>query len=155
MVSNPSDKVKCVACETPKPNSAETQKVNLIDSAKSTPSITKPDDLMAKFMKKPAGWSCDVCMISNSADKTKCAACETPKPGTKGNGTSNEPEVTNPTINFGTNGGFKFAADNTATKCDSAAGFKFGSTDNSTKTESAGCFKFGTTDASSKIESSG
>merc|ERR1712130_735405 len=42
----------------------------------------KPDDLMAKFMAKKSGsWSCDVCMISNDADKGKCVACETPKPG--------------------------------------------------------------------------
>merc|ERR1712130_853786 len=41
----------------------------------------KPDDLMAKFMAKKSGsWSCDVCMISNDADKGKCVACETPKP---------------------------------------------------------------------------
>ena len=26
-------------------------------------------------------WTCDVCMIKNSEDVNKCAACETAKPG--------------------------------------------------------------------------
>ena len=48
---------------------------------------SKPDDLMAKFMTKKSGsWSCDVCMISNDADKLKCVACEIPKPGGRGGG---------------------------------------------------------------------
>jgi hypothetical protein len=68
MVSNPGDKSKCLACETPKPvaaSSTEAQK----------------DDLMAKFKPSAGNWSCDVCMVSNPGDKTKCLACETPKPG--------------------------------------------------------------------------
>ena len=36
---------------------------------------------MAMFKPKAGSWSCDVCMITNPADKVKCAACETPKPG--------------------------------------------------------------------------
>jgi len=48
---------------------------------------SKPDDLMAKFMtKKSDSWCCDVCMISNDADKLKCVACETSKPGGRGGG---------------------------------------------------------------------
>jgi len=39
------------------------------------------DDLFAKFKKKSEGsWTCEVCMISNPADKTKCMACEAPRP---------------------------------------------------------------------------
>ncbi|ESP05211.1 hypothetical protein LOTGIDRAFT_80233, partial [Lottia gigantea] len=33
---------------------------------------------------KPAGtWTCYTCMIENNVEKTKCAACETPKPSSK------------------------------------------------------------------------
>ncbi len=36
---------------------------------------------MAKFAAKPGEWDCDACYVRNSADKTMCAACSTPKPG--------------------------------------------------------------------------
>lgn len=32
--------------------------------------------------KSSGSWTCDVCMISNDADKEKCAACESPRPAT-------------------------------------------------------------------------
>ncbi|BFZ64979.1 hypothetical protein YB2330_006142 [Saitoella coloradoensis] len=36
-----------------------------------------------KAPEKKAGWECTVCMISNKDEDSKCAACETPKPGEK------------------------------------------------------------------------
>ena len=34
------------------------------------------------MFKTAAGqWTCDTCMIQNKSDATKCAACETNKPG--------------------------------------------------------------------------
>ena len=34
------------------------------------------------MFKTTAGhWTCDTCMIQNKSDATKCAACETKKPG--------------------------------------------------------------------------
>ncbi|CAN8002106.1 unnamed protein product [Ixodes hexagonus] len=35
----------------------------------------------AKFKPAAGSWSCSVCMINNAGSATKCAACETPKPG--------------------------------------------------------------------------
>merc|ERR1719334_95070 len=73
MISNDSTKSKCLACETPKPST------NPAKSSEPSPA-PKSDDLMDKFKAKAGNWSCGVCMISNSADKSKCAACETPNP---------------------------------------------------------------------------
>lgn len=67
------------------------------------------DDLLDKFKAKPGSWSCDVCMISNPADKIKCAACETPKPGAK------QPESNSSKASFGDSGGFKFGSGNSGT----------------------------------------
>ena len=79
MISNPADQVKCLACETPKPCAAENKPA----------AESKPADLMSMFKPAQGSWSCDACMVSNSADKAKCAACETPKPGVTG-GPKNE-----------------------------------------------------------------
>ena len=61
-----------------------------IDSSKSADSAPKANGGGFNFAgtalenkTSEAKWSCDVCMISNNADKTKCAACETPKPAQK------------------------------------------------------------------------
>ncbi|XP_076322044.1 E3 SUMO-protein ligase RanBP2-like [Tachypleus tridentatus] len=34
-----------------------------------------------KFKLKPGNWICDVCLVTNSAEKNKCQACDSPKPG--------------------------------------------------------------------------
>lgn len=36
-----------------------------------------------KFAPKSGSWACSVCYVNNSQDVIKCAACETPKPGTQ------------------------------------------------------------------------
>lgn len=36
-----------------------------------------------KFKKPEGNWNCDVCLVENKADSTKCIACESAKPGTK------------------------------------------------------------------------
>jgi nuclear pore complex protein Nup153 len=132
MISNPADKSKCVACETPNP---------------AAPPDIKSDDLMSKFMTKPSDkWTCDVCMISNTADKFKCAACETPKPGGGGEEAA-AAAAPKATFNFGDGGGFKFESSDNATKSDAPlSGFKFGSVA-PVATEAApaslGGFKFG------------
>ena len=40
-----------------------------------------PKDIWAAAKKVATGWSCSVCMIQNKEELTKCAACETDKPG--------------------------------------------------------------------------
>merc|ERR1719180_567160 len=151
MISNDADKVKCVACETPKPGGGGGGALS--GSPKKSESLTpSADPFMAKFLTKGADsskWSCDVCMITNPSDKVKCLACETPNPkapkaASSNNETAAEVE-TKSTFNFGGGGGFKFV-DAAANKTDSAFGsFKFGS-EASQPTESSvtvGGFKFG------------
>ncbi|KAK6188066.1 hypothetical protein SNE40_004330 [Patella caerulea] len=73
MVQNNPDKTKCAACETPRPGSKP-----------SVGSITGNKESLSSLFSKPSGaWSCDICMVQNNPDKTKCAACETPRPGSK------------------------------------------------------------------------
>lgn len=36
-----------------------------------------------KFKKPEGSWDCEVCLVQNKADSTKCVACESAKPGTK------------------------------------------------------------------------
>jgi len=105
MVSNSSDKSKCSACETPKPNIVPEKDLmckfkpasgswscsvcmvsNKPDLAKCqacetpNPASASKDDLFAKFKASSGNWSCEACMVSNPSDKTKCVACETPNP---------------------------------------------------------------------------
>jgi hypothetical protein len=170
MVSNPGDKSKCLACETPKPVAASSTEV-------------KKDDLMAKFKPCAGNWSCNVCMVSNPGDKTKCLACETPKPGeaaaktddlmakfkpSAGNWSCDVCMVSNPgdktaclacetpksgsapaaiktapkPFAIGANGGFKFDAQPAAdtSATGGLGGFKFVNT--ATATATAGGFKF-------------
>jgi len=124
MVSNPTEKVKCLACETPNPKAT-------------TKSGDPPaDDLFAKFKAKSNNWSCDVCMISNEDSKDKCAACETPKPGKKVDKELTETK----TFSFGEGGGFKFGGSSSQITSNPSSGFKLGSTDS---IEQIGGFKFG------------
>ena len=164
MISNPGDKEKCLACETPQPR------------AKSS-----CDDLMSKFMPSKTNWTCDACMISNTNDKDKCVACETLKVGDKpsllsvfkpntGNWAcdvcmiSNKPEAlkclacetpkqgTQATVkvpetkefSFGSSGGFKFQGD---TNCgNKSTGFVFGTSTSPLESQpKSGGFVFGGT----------
>lgn len=81
MVQNKPDVPKCVCCDTPKPGAS---------SAATTSSVSSPavpsggtDSLFAKFLKPAGAWECEMCLVQNKADATKCVACETPKPGSK------------------------------------------------------------------------
>lgn len=59
-------------------------------SAPASSSITVPVSLSSggclgldKFKKPEGSWDCEVCLVQNKADATKCVACESTKPGTK------------------------------------------------------------------------
>ncbi|XP_036893835.1 nuclear pore complex protein Nup153 isoform X4 [Sturnira hondurensis] len=86
--NNPEDN-KCVSCMSEKPGS----------SVPASTSSTIPISLSSggclgldKFKKPEGSWDCEVCLVQNKADSTKCVACESAKPGTnsefKGFGTS-------------------------------------------------------------------
>ena len=51
-----------------------------------TPSSAPQVDIMAKFRRPAGSWECDVCMVQNTAEHTKCLACESPRPGTQSTG---------------------------------------------------------------------
>lgn len=80
--SNPSSSKICAACETPvsvktsdkaqKPTVVATDPKKIDSSLPSLSSLFKPAQ---------GSWSCDVCLVSNKADTTSCAACGTVKPG--------------------------------------------------------------------------
>jgi len=171
MLSNDADKDKCVACEAPRPGA----KVEAAPESKSTfsfgesggfkfgsnsqPQTTNTvdapkDDLFAKFTSKASGkWTCDVCMLSNDADKDKCVACEAPRPGVKV--VSAEPEA-KPSFSFGESGGFKFGTTSQPQTTSNISGFKFGSSDSSdTKPDANAGFKFGSTESPKPVEANG
>ena len=148
MISNKADVTKCVACETPKPGAVieakEEEKKEFSfgssggfkfgGSATSEPATTggfsfgsastetKPSgDLNSLFKPATGSWACDVCMISNKADVTKCVACETPKPGAVIEAKEEEKKE----FSFGSGGGFKFGASTTSEPA-TTGGFSFG-----------------------------
>jgi len=100
-----------------------------------TPAAPPVDDLMAKFCKpkNTDSWICEVCMISNPADRDTCLACESPRPGAT---VSNEKKAEAPkTFSFGSSGGFKFGESNASTGASnstSLSGFKFGNSTSKT-----------------------
>ncbi|CAG2212015.1 NUP153 [Mytilus edulis] len=88
LVSNKDDAEKCVACSEAKPG-LKKNCINLIvivDSCifKTSTSKSAGGDSLQSIFKKPSGnWDCDVCLVPNNGDVTKCIACETPRPGTQ------------------------------------------------------------------------
>uniref|UniRef100_A0A4W3HNR8 Nuclear pore complex protein Nup153 n=1 Tax=Callorhinchus milii TaxID=7868 RepID=A0A4W3HNR8_CALMI len=88
LVQNKADGVKCVACETPKPGTGVKPVLTLPATTESTkntsanPSSTGTGLSLADEFKKPEGaWSCDVCLLQNKTEDSKCVACQSPKPG--------------------------------------------------------------------------
>nr|AHY35269.1 NUP153 [Plecturocebus cupreus] len=79
-VSNNAEDNKCVSCMSEKPgNSVPTSSSSTVPV-----SLSSGGSLGLEKFKKPEGsWDCDVCLVQNKADSTKCVACESAKPGTK------------------------------------------------------------------------
>lgn len=103
-VINNETAVKCIACETPKAGETGSQK-KIPEPEAPKPLITAGFGDM--FKRKSNQWECSVCLINNNESDSKCAACETPKPGTK-------PEKVEPKFNFGippSGGNFVFGID--------------------------------------------
>ncbi|XP_075601162.1 nuclear pore complex protein Nup153 isoform X5 [Balearica regulorum gibbericeps] len=126
-----------------------------------------------KFKKPEGSWDCEVCLVQNKAEATKCVACESAKPGTKaelkGLGTaivstnaampsftfgvqssSSESSHTlgsTGNFKFGEQGSFKFGlASESASSSAVTEGFKFPTC--------SGDFKFGVSSSDSKSEDS-
>ncbi|NXN36907.1 NU153 protein, partial [Rhinoptilus africanus] len=169
LVSNKAEDSKCVACQSEKPGSS----VPVTSSGVSTFSASSGGFLDLDKFKKPEGsWDCEVCLVQNKAEATKCVSCESAKPGTKaelkGFGTpavstnaampsftfgiqsSSESSHTlgsTGNFKFGEQGSFKFGvASEPASSNTVTGGFKFPT--------SSGNFKFGVSSSDSKSEDS-
>ncbi|NXN67314.1 NU153 protein, partial [Himantopus himantopus] len=170
LVLNKAEDSKCVACQSEKPGVS----VPVTSSSGSAFSASSGGFLDLDKFKKPEGsWDCEVCLVQNKAEATKCVACESAKPGTKaelkGFGTpavstnaampsftfgvqssSSESSHTlgsTGNFKFGEQGSFKFGiASESASSNTVTGGFKFPT--------SSGDFKFGVSSSDSKSEDS-
>ncbi|NWU69173.1 NU153 protein, partial [Pterocles burchelli] len=80
LVSNKAEDSKCVACQSEKPGVS----VPVTSSSVSAFSASSGGFLDLDKFKKPEGsWDCEVCLVTNKPEATKCVACESAKPGTK------------------------------------------------------------------------
>ncbi|NXD65596.1 NU153 protein, partial [Eolophus roseicapillus] len=171
LLSNKAEDSKCVACQSEKPGAS------VPVTSSSVPAFSAPSggflDL-DKFKKPEGSWDCEVCLVENKAEATKCVACESAKPGTKvelkGFGTaavstnaavpsftfgvpsssSSESSHTlssTGNLKFGEQGSFKFGiASESASSNTVTGGFKFPT--------GSGGFKFGVSSSDSKSEDS-
>lgn len=146
-VCNKAEDNKCVSCMSEKPGS-----VSASNSSPVSDSLSSEGCLGLDKFKKPEGsWDCEVCLVQNKADSTKCIACESAKPGTKsefkGFGTSSSLNPAPSAFKFGipssssglsqtftSTGNFKFG---------DQGGFKLGTSSDSGSTNSMNTnFKF-------------
>ncbi|NXT44966.1 NU153 protein, partial [Pelecanoides urinatrix] len=170
LVLNKAEDSKCVACQSEKPGIS----VPVTSSSVSAFSASSGGFLDLDKFKKPEGsWDCEVCLVRNKAEATKCVACEGAKPGTKaelkGFGTATvSTNAAMPSFTFGvqsssssesshtlgSTGNFKFGEQES---------FKFGIASESAssntvtgafKFPSSGDFKFGVSSSDSKSEDS-
>ncbi|NXU50813.1 NU153 protein, partial [Turnix velox] len=172
LISNKAEDSKCVACQSEKPGIS----VPVTSSSVSTSTFSASSggflDL-DKFKKPEGSWDCEVCMVQNKPDATKCVACESAKPGTKAElkGFATPTTSTNAVVpsftfgvqssssessnalgstgnfKFGEQGSFKFGiASEPAASNSVTVGFKFPTT--------SGGFKFGVSSTDSKSEDS-
>ncbi|XP_004432151.1 PREDICTED: nuclear pore complex protein Nup153 isoform X1 [Ceratotherium simum simum] len=79
-VPNNAEDNKCVSCMSEKPGSSVPA-----SSSSTVPVSLSPGGCLGldKFKKPEGSWDCEVCLVQNKADSTKCVACESAKPGTK------------------------------------------------------------------------
>ncbi|NXA16212.1 NU153 protein, partial [Sapayoa aenigma] len=170
LVSNKAEDSKCVACQSEKPGFS----VPVTSSSVSAFSATSGGFLDLDKFKKPEGsWACEVCLVQNKAEATKCVACGSAKSGTraelKGFGTATaSTNAATPSFTFGvpssssessqtlgSTGNFKFGeqssfkfgiASESASSSTVTGGFKFPT--------GSGNFKFGVSSSDSKSEDS-
>ncbi|XP_015213180.2 nuclear pore complex protein Nup153 isoform X1 [Lepisosteus oculatus] len=101
LVQNKSDVIKCVACETPKPGTGvkpaltmpavSEPKSTATSSGSSTSSTVAGGTAVSTvssgvgfgglFKKKEGAWQCEVCLVENKAEDSKCVACQSTKAG--------------------------------------------------------------------------
>lgn len=160
LVQNQAVDSKCLACQTSKPSSSQissnsggfSKPESVLNTNKSSQilfgskTVSDESKLKSESSNKPslsdlfkveAGtWDCDTCMVQNKPSSTRCAACETPKPGSQ------------PTLGAPPASSFKFGSSVTSSESatsSSSGGFKFDGTIpslSSGTTSSFGGFQF-------------
>jgi nuclear pore complex protein Nup153 len=148
-VSNDSEKVSCIACQTPKPGCSQ---IPLKVSKSSTwtcencwvPNKNEIDACVACQSQKPgttkkvieesSTWTCDACWVKNKNECISCISCGTAKPGCV---IENKPQISTQ---------FKFGLNNNSEKFGESGGtqFKFGF-DGGKIGQTSSQFKFGST----------
>ncbi|NWS67655.1 NU153 protein, partial [Crotophaga sulcirostris] len=132
LVSNKAEDSKCVACQSEKPGVSVPVTSSSV-SAFSAPSGGFLD--LDKFKKPEGSWDCEVCLVQNKVEATKCVSCESAKPGTKaelkgfGSATVSS-NAAMPSFKFG----IPASSSETSHTLSSTGNFKFGE---------QGSFKFG------------
>ncbi|XP_053102411.1 nuclear pore complex protein Nup153 isoform X2 [Hemicordylus capensis] len=90
LVQNKPEATKCVACETPKPGTGVkpalvlpvvTENATAVSSSSGCTDVTVTLGFGDKFKKPKGAWECSVCLVSNTAEDSKCVACQSSKPG--------------------------------------------------------------------------
>ncbi|KAM7346648.1 nucleoporin 153 isoform 2-T2 [Cochliomyia hominivorax] len=107
MISNKNEANVCIACQTKKPGASSTTSAGSLSTTQTTQfkfgfaaasttasNVNANSNTDAGFkalaaQQKASKWECDACMTRNDANRTKCACCEQPKPGTTGEEANN------------------------------------------------------------------
>lgn len=105
-IKNKSSADKCAACGGPKPGSK--QSTSTLSASDSGASMFRLPDNSLKIIAKSQsnGWECQICLVRNENNRTKCVCCESDKPGSV-------KESDKKSFNFGmpSNTSFKFGID--------------------------------------------
>ncbi|XP_026155970.1 nuclear pore complex protein Nup153 isoform X3 [Mastacembelus armatus] len=115
LVLNKPDAVKCVACETAKPGTGLKPSITLPSSfsaGKTAPTSTAPASTGLigfgdKFKNPEGAWDCEVCLVVNKAEDTKCVACMSAKPGASAVASAGSSSSANTAPEFGLGDKFK------------------------------------------------
>ncbi|XP_051026781.1 nuclear pore complex protein Nup153 [Acomys russatus] len=151
-VCNKAEDNRCVSCTSEKPGSVSASSSSPVPVSLSSGGCLGLD----KFKKPEGSWDCEVCLVQNKADSTKCIACESAKPGTKsefkgfgGTSTSLNPAPTAFKFGIPSSSGLSQTFTSTGNfKFGDQGGYKLGASSDSGSTNSifskpTGDFKFG------------
>lgn len=166
LVQNKAEDSKCVSCLSQKPG--DPTPVTSSPAISFSASSGAPMGFGDKFKKPEGAWDCETCLVQNKPDSTKCAACQSAKPGTKaevtGFGTSAPSSTATPSFKFGieTSEASKTSESISGFKFGDQSGFTFGATTSDSGSSSAatlgfsfpkgGEFSFGISSSNSKTE---
>ncbi|XP_037084880.1 nuclear pore complex protein Nup153-like [Pollicipes pollicipes] len=79
MLQNKAGADRCIACQAARTGGAgTTTDPPAATAAPSPPAAAAASSWGDKFKPAAGAWTCDVCMITNKPDATKCVACQTP-----------------------------------------------------------------------------